>query len=302
LLAVRIAGAYVDVGGRVVDARTGKVVVGALVVTEEGRARTNSKGAFRITEVKRKSDVSIAAPNYRTARLEASGDPMDVKLRPIPVTGMVTSGFTEQGLRADIWGAARGTTKSDGTFAVYGAGPGETITITAFGHKKTSVKIDKTRKVDAKLELDRIDPAKVVKEVPGFGVTDAPADVVAGLNADLASITAVSGEIVGVSMKSVTKNGQGVGVVMVFAIDPAYSALPGFQDSYYADFALDANKTRKLNVAKTPVRFAQWGDLHAYTWQQLASFVLVMSDSADDAKAITEAIIGGKAGVPVESV
>jgi hypothetical protein len=298
-----IVGFDIDVAGTVTDSRTHKSLNGARIVAEGIDSRTNTKGSFNLAHVPRGTKLRFSAENYRDASLEASDESMQVSLVPIPVTGTIKSSFTGKGIGATVRGVEMTKTKSDGTFTTYGVGPGDTVTVTAFGHAPARVKVAASRSLNVTLKLGRIDPNALLKPVEGYGYVDVPGDAVGGVRAAVASIDPEAGRyITGVAARSITKNGKGIGFAVVVAVDPGFAALPGFRDAFFDGFSSGATKQRDLKIGTTDVRFAEGDGAYGYAWQRFGAFVTVIGEGAKDMKAIAESLIGGKQAVPFDSI
>jgi hypothetical protein len=303
-LTVRIVvGTNVDVAGTVIDNRTDEPVPGAHIVAMGIHERAGKTGAFKVIDVHRGTKLRFSADNYHHRDVEASGDPMRVSLKPIAVTGKVTSSFTSVGMGATVRGTEATKTRSDGTFTTYGVGPGDTVTVTAFGHAPMKVKVPASREMKVSLALGRLDPKALLKPVEGYGFVDVPAIDLAQVRADIAYADPEIGQaITGVAMRSITKGGKGIGFVIVTSLSPAIAAMPGVQDAYFDGFSSGATKARDITVGKTRTRFAQADGITGYAWQRFAGFVQVFTETSSDAKKVTESLIGARTAVPTESV
>jgi hypothetical protein len=299
-----VVGMKIDVAGTVIDARTKQPVAGAHVVAMGIHERSDSSGAFTVRDVPRGTELRFSADDHRHADAEASADPMRVALAPIPVTGKVESAFTSEGMGATVRGKETTRTKSDGTFTTYGIGPGDTVTVTAFGHAPKKVKVPGSRKIEVALELGRLNPDALIKPVAGYGFADMPGDATASIRAELNAIDpALGSSVTGAAARSITKGGKGIGVVIVVAFDPKVAVLPGVQDAYLDGFAAGATKTKDVTIGKTRTRFIQVDSfVTGYAWQRFAGFVQVLTEKPADAKVIAENLIGARTAVPTESV
>lgn len=124
---------------------------GALVTAGTVKARSASDGRFDLKDVEKGARVAVSATNFDGASI-ASAQTVNVKLVPIPVTGTVTSSFTKKPLEATVT-SGRVATKVDATgrFTLYGAGPADTLAISASGYQPLSVAITSERVVAAVL-------------------------------------------------------------------------------------------------------------------------------------------------------
>ena len=299
-----MVGTKIDVVGTVIDSRTKQPVAGAHVVALGIHERASASGAFAVQQVDRGTKLRFSADDYKHADAEVLGEAMRVSLEPIPVTGTVTSSFTGDGMGATIRGAEATKSKSDGTFTTYGVGPGDTVTVTAFGHAPKKVKIPGSRELKVALELGRLNPDALIKPVAGYGFADMPGDASSAIRAEMNAVDPLLGDAVtGAAARSITKGGKGIGVVIVVAFDPTIAVLPGVQDAYLDGFAAGATKSRDVTIGKTRTRFVQVdGMVTGYAWQRFAGFVQVLTEKSADAKIITENLIGARTAVPTESV
>jgi hypothetical protein len=178
------------------------------------------------------------------------------------------------------------------------------VTVTAFGHAPKKVKIPSTRELNVALDLGRLDPNALIKQVAGYGFANMPGDTAARIRAEMSAVDPSLGSAVtGAAARSITKGGKGIGVVIVVAFDPKIAVLPGVQDAYLDGFASGGAKTRDVTIGKTRTRFVQVdGVVSGYAWQRFAGFVSVLTEKAVDAKIITESLIGARTAVPTESV
>jgi hypothetical protein len=303
-LTVRIAvGTNVDMSGTVVDDRTDEPVPGAHIIAMGIHERAGTSGAFTVRDVHRGAKLRFSADDYHYRDVEATGDKVRVSLKPIAVTGKVTSSFTGEGIGATVRGTDATKAKSDGTFTTYGVGPGDTVTVTAFGHAPKKVKVPASREMKISLALGRLNPDALLKPVEGYGFAAVPAEALAQMRADTVGSDPTLGRaLTGIAMRSITKGGRGVGFAVVTAFSPSIASLPGVQDAYFDGFSAGATKARDITIGKTRTRFAQADGITGYAWQRFAGFVQVFTESSADAKRITESLIGARTAVPTESV
>jgi hypothetical protein len=257
---------FEQVGGTVVDARTGRPVAEASVLATapgaaEETATTNAQGTFTLHNVSRRAHLRVTSGNYQPAEVRLTGQLLGVALSPIPVHGVVTSALTGGGLRATVAGAAASPTAAaaDGGFQLYGLGPGDQLTVAAPGYKAASVTIDGDRDVRVALaaeEATRVEQVNdwlraghlaplwryVFRTPKGYGYVDLPAD----FKAEVRRQTVVTGGstrrfVRGFDMRSVTEGDAGADIeVLAFAMDPGFAALPGFPETIVARFARSA--------------------------------------------------------------
>jgi hypothetical protein len=303
-LTVRIVvGTTVDVAGTVIDDRTDAPVPGAHIVAMGIHERAGTGGAFRVDDVHRGTRLRFSADNYHYRDVEATGDALRVSLKPIAVTGKVTSSFTSDGVGATVRGTEATKTRSDGTFTTYGVGPGDTVTVTAFGHAPKKVKVPASRTLKVSLSLGRLNPQALLKPVEGYGFAAVPGADLAQMRAEIVGADPVFGqEITGIAVRSITKGGRGIGFVVVMAVSPSVATLPGVQDAYFDGFSSGSTKARDITIGKTRTRFAQADGITGYAWQRFAGFVQVFTEGSADAKTLAESLIGARTAVPTESV
>jgi hypothetical protein len=253
-------------GGTVVDARTREPVVQAEVsATVPGpaavTATTDARGRFTLRHVSRQARLRVTAGNYRPTKVQLTGELLGVALSPIPVRGVVTNTLTGSGLRATIAGAGTGATAAaaDGSFRVYGLGPGDRLTVTAPGYKRASVTIGASREVRVALaaeEATRIEQVNqwlragklapvwryVFRTPRGYGYVDLPADFKAQVpqQSVLAGVAAPQ-FVRGFDMRSVTEGDSGADIeVLAFAMDPQFADQAGFRETLVTRFARNA--------------------------------------------------------------
>ena len=129
--------------------------------------------------------MRLDALNYYGSVAAVSTKPFRLHMRPISVSGTILSAFTHKGVSATFTGKVDGQTASNGTFTVYGIGPGDELTISAFGHETTSATVDNARRIDVTLALGKIDPRSVFTSVTGLTYEDAPPSIVAQLRGQM---------------------------------------------------------------------------------------------------------------------
>jgi len=248
--------AFEQVQGTVVDQRTGKPVNQAkLEATAQETATvtgsTDAQGGFTLRKVSKQATLKVTAANYELASLPAAKGPLEVRLTPITVLGTVTSRLTQARLRATLGGKVSEQTRPDGTFEIFGVGPGDTLTVSAPGYLRKSVTIGAGRVVRVALSPE---PATEVEQVhqwvrtnnlaavwrvvfsdpPGYRFEDGAAD----LRAQLRKATKARPEIKGVDVRVVTQNGRSADIVAVAtAWDPRVAIVPGFAESRLAALA-----------------------------------------------------------------
>jgi Carboxypeptidase regulatory-like domain len=184
--------------GTVLDARTRQPVAQAKVTamapgTAQITATTDARGRFTFRHLSRRARLRVTAGNYRPAEVQPTGELLGVALAPTPVRGMVRSTLTGGGLRATVAGPNLTPTAADGSFQVYGLGPGDRLTVTAPGYKTAVATIGANRRVRVALapeEATRIRQVNgwlragdfvslwrwVFRTPKGYGYVDLPAD------------------------------------------------------------------------------------------------------------------------------
>jgi len=292
-----VVGRSVTVSGVVVDARTKTPVKGALVEASKDNAeiagRTDARGRFMLLHVPHDATVHFSATNYYASASPVSRDPVDLRLRPIPVTGTVTSAFTKKGLAASVVGKVDGRTSPTGAFTVYGVGPGDELTFSAFGHERKSVAIDNSRKVNVTLALGVIDPNALLKIVPGFTHEDAPPSVIAEIRRGIGLSPAAANLVTGVAARLYSKNGKPVAEAAVFAIDPTLAASTATREGFLRGVRANATGVTEVTIGDVVAeRFTDQGLLN-YAWQEYAAFLVVGGPDAKSVEAVARALILG---------
>jgi hypothetical protein len=262
-----------QVKGTVLDGRTGKPVAQAKVTatasnTAAVTGATDAQGTFTLRKVSKQAHLAVTATNYDPAAdVPVSGKPLNVTLRPIPVQGMITSTLTNKGLQASLGGELHERTAADGTFRVYGVGPGDTLSVTAPGYKTASMAIDQDRKVHVLLvaeEATRIQQVNqwlragnlapvwryVFLTPKGYGYEAAPPGAKAEVGRQFAT-TGAQQAVKGFEMRSVTKGGAAADMaVIVVALDPRVAAAPGANEGFLTGVSQSAGaKPRLIRLA-----------------------------------------------------
>lgn len=284
----------IDIAGTVIDSRTDKPVKGARLDAVGVHEKTNAKGAFSVFDIKRGANVRVSADNYKPVDVQATSDPIRVVLRPIPVTGRIISSFTGKGIGASVRGKDLTKTRADGVFKIYGIGPGDTLTITAFGHQPKKVKVSPKRTASTSLALARIQPASLLRAVKGYTYVDAPGEFSSLMRAEIATSTAIqSDKITGVAAKSVVKDGKPFAIAFAVTFDPAYAALPGSQKAFFEGFTADAKTKRTITIGDYRVREGTHKDFAGYAFQRFAGFVVVMGEPKADVEKFVRTMLLG---------
>ncbi len=225
----------VAVSGVVLDMRTSAPVPGAVVVAGSIKGTSNAKGRFHLASVPKDAKIEVSAANYRTKTVAASANVLTIKIAPIPVTGTALSAFTGKGIPATITGKGLNEkASSDGTFSVYGVGPGDTLTVSAIGHVTATVTIGDNRVANVSLKLGRIDPEALIPVISGYGFENVPKALKDEALRGIRSDPDIGKYITGFAGKSVTSGGEGVAVVVVVAVSPSVAALPGIREAYFS--------------------------------------------------------------------
>jgi Carboxypeptidase regulatory-like domain len=260
-----------QVKGTVLDARTGKPVAQAKVTatapnTAAVTGPTDAQGTFTLRKVSKQAHLAVTATNYEAAAdVPVSGKPLNLTLRPIPVQGMITSTLTNKGLQASLDGKLHERTAADGTFRVYGVGPGDRLSVAAPGYKTASMAIDQDRRVHVLLvaeEATRIQQVNqwlragnlapvwryVFLTPKGYGYEESPPE----LKAEARKQFAAAGQAVkGFDMRSVTKGGTAANMaVLVVALDPRVAAAPGANEGFLTGVSQSAGaKPQPITLA-----------------------------------------------------
>src|SRR5207302_3787195 len=107
-------------------------------------------------------------------------------------------------------GKVVGRTSPTGSFTIYGVGPGDQLTFSAFGHETKSVAVDNSRKLNVALALGVIDPSALLKIVPGFTHEDAPASVLGEMRRAMGLNSANGSIVTGVAARLYSRSGKPV--------------------------------------------------------------------------------------------
>jgi Carboxypeptidase regulatory-like domain len=254
LVAACTSTTFEQVGGTVIDERTGEPVAHAQLEAAAPQGATvagstDVQGRFTLREVHKRATLKITAANYELASLQVAEGPLEVKLTPIPVIGRVTSRLTKAGVHAALHGKAEPSeTRPDGSFRVYGVSEGDTLTVSAPGYLQKSITIGAGR-VEVALSPE---PATEVKQIhrwlrannlaavwrfiftnpSGYWFEEAPADLKAG-----AGKTYGVGrpEVKGVDVRVVSHDGRPPDItVIAIAWDPKFAAKPDFRVEFPA--------------------------------------------------------------------
>ncbi len=240
------------VKGTVLDSRTGEPVAQAKVTatapnTAAVTGPTDAQGTFTLREVSKQAHLAVTATNYEAADVPVAGKPLNVTLKPIPVQGLITSTLTNKGLQATQDGKLHERTAANGTFRVYGVGPGNRLSVTAPGYKTASVAIDQDRKMQVRLvaeEATRVEQVNqwlrsgnlapvwryVFLTPKGYGYEESPPEFKAGARKQFG---AAGQAVKGFEMRSVTKGGAAANMaVLVVALDPRIAAAPGANEGF----------------------------------------------------------------------
>jgi|GEM_PF-5125963 len=119
--------------------------------------------------------------------------------------------------------------------------------------------------------------AAVFKPIAGYQFVELPDSVLQEMEADLTSDPQFSEVIEDFQAQSVTKNGEGVGIVMVMKLDDKYAALPGVEQGIIDEFSSTAASTRKVSTAGDDVTVATDADGTTYVvWVNGSLVVMVI--------------------------
>jgi hypothetical protein len=281
------------VAGVVVDGHSHHSVHGVLIEAVKLNeptitARSGAHGGFTLPEVPKGATIRFTAANYVAASVPASPD-VRVTMRPIPVSGTVTSAFTGKGLRATYAGRVSGQTAPNGAFTVYGIGPGDKLAFSANAHESTSVTIDASRKVQLKLALAPTDPLSLLRVIPGYAHENAPASAMADIRNQMG---AIGGRVItGIAGRGYTKNNQPVAVAVVIAVDPKIASSPGVRDEFFTEVA-EGLPSSKLVVGGVTVERVSDAGAVLYAWQSYAAFAIVIGEPGPSETVMRAMILG----------
>jgi hypothetical protein len=254
------AKSFAEVGGTVLDGRTGQPIARAEVTATAPEMPTvagssDAKGRFALQEVSKKARLQVTAINYKPADVPVAKEALSIRLEPIPVEGVVTSTLTNRTLAATLGGrlhaggSLRLRTKADGSFQAYDVGPGDRLRVSAPGYKPTSVVIDADRQLKIRLVAEEETRIQQVNQwlragnlAPvwryvflspndhGYGYEAVPAEY----EKDFAAAFTQEGSK-GVELRSVTKGGLATDMLAIaIALDPKLAALPGSDELFLA--------------------------------------------------------------------
>jgi len=285
----------VAVSGVVLDMRTSAPVPGAVVVAGSIKGTSNAKGRFHLASVPKDAKIEVSAANYRTKTVAASANVLTIKIAPIPVTGTALSAFTGKGIPATITGKGLNEkASSDGTFSVYGVGPGDTLTVSAIGHVTATVTIGDNRVANVSLKLGRIDPEALIPVISGYGFENVPKALKDEALRGIRSDPDIGKYITGFAGKSVTSGGEGVAVVVVVAVSPSVAALPGIREAYFSSLTEGAPHRSKIHIDGVVVQRASGGGGFAFAWQRYAGFVAVLGSKGTTVEKIARALLAAE--------
>jgi hypothetical protein len=274
----------VPVAGRVLDARTRRPVVGAVVESAGLRALSAEDGRFDLGRVSPDQRVVVRAPSYRAQRLRPS-ESLLVQLRPLQAQIEVTSSLTGEGLAARFEGPFLAPERKNGAFTIYGIGPGDSVKVAAFAHEPATVQIDEAGKAKVILEAVRVDPSAVFSELRGFVIEDVPPQLrgvqeqlEARIRSDPKSF-AGSNPATAVRLLAQGNNGA---VVMAVAVEPAFMAQPQVLKNFAGSLATGTRSAAEQRMLDGEVIYV--GDSEGgFKWVVLQRFsVLLAVFSTDD--------------------
>jgi hypothetical protein len=142
--------------GTMLDSMTERPVVAAAVAAGAARStRTDARGAFQLPGLRPDTSLAIRARDYAPTTVAAGGEPLSVRLTPIPVSVRVTSALTGHPLRATLSlpDRSRVAVNAFGAATVYRVGPGDPVTVSAANHRQTTVSVAPDRTVRANLQV-----------------------------------------------------------------------------------------------------------------------------------------------------
>ena len=142
----------VDAVGRVVDARTGDPVAGVSVKTDAVAEVTGTDGRFSIEDLPGDATVGFASCAYAPRQVTADAVGGSVRLKPLPVSGTVTSALTGRPIAATVREAGRtAQTNAAGRYQLYGTCPGASVAVSAPGFLPRTVEVGDGRRTSAVL-------------------------------------------------------------------------------------------------------------------------------------------------------
>ncbi|HZD01869.1 MAG TPA: carboxypeptidase regulatory-like domain-containing protein [Actinomycetes bacterium] len=305
-----------QVRGTVVDGRTGRAVAQAKVTASAPEAAevggtTDAQGRFTLHKVSKQARLKITSANYQPAEVQAADEALTVKLSPIPVTGVVSSTLTNRRLRATVGGSVKERTAADGSFSVYGLGPGDKLTASAPGYKTAAVTVDDDRRVAVALvaeEATRIRQVNdwlragnlapvwryVFRAPKGYEYEDLPSSV-----KDEARRQFTAGDaakfIKGFDARSVTSGGAAADIeVLAFGVDPKVAALPGFDEGFMSGIAQEAGVSPQvitLAGGAEAAYLAPPGGPDAVVLGEGSLYVLMIGPGAKELKSFASAFV-----------
>ena len=309
-----------EVSGTVLDERTGQPIARAEVTatapdTPTVAGSSDAAGKFTLQEVSKKARLQVTATNYKPVEAPMAKEALSIRLEPIPVEGVVTSTLTNRALAATLGGrlhaggGLRLRTKADGSFRVYGVGPGDRLRVTVPGYKTTSVMIDGDRKLKIRLvaaEATRIeqvnqwlragDLAPVWRYVflppndGGYGYEAVPSEY----RKDFAAAFTQEGSK-GVELRSVTKGGLATDMLAIaIALDPKVAALPGSDEAFLAGVVQGSGagpESVTLAGGQQVAYIAPAGGPKAIVVSEGALHVLFLGDDTQQLKSIASTFI-----------
>ncbi len=304
-----------QVKGTVLDSRTGKPVAQAKVTatapdTAAVAGTTDVQGRFTLRKVSKQARLAVMATDYEAADVPVAGKPLNVALKPIPVQGVITSTLTNKGLRATLDGKVHERAAADGTFGVYGVGPGDSLSVTAPGYKTASVAIDADRRVQVLLvaeEATRIQQVNqwlragnlapvwryVFLTPKGYGYEDVPPQLKAEVGRQFAA--AASEGVKGFDMRSVTKGGAAAEMeVIVAALDPRFASLPGAEEGFVTGVSESAGARPQLITlagGEQVEYIAPPGGPKSILISEGSLQVMILGDAAEQLKGFASAFI-----------
>jgi Carboxypeptidase regulatory-like domain len=144
----------IAVSGTVIDSLTGRPVAAAPVSAGGKSTSTDPAGAFRLPGLPKAAAIDVRAANYVPTTVQAASGPMTIRLTPVPVTAMVTSGLTGRPLAATIQmpDEIRVVAAGTGKATVYRVGPGDRVTLSAAGYSTSTGPVTGDRTITAVLQ------------------------------------------------------------------------------------------------------------------------------------------------------
>ncbi len=285
------------VSGKVLDARTHQPLAEVSVIVGSLEVKTGQDGAFHFAEVRKDATILFERANWRprTAKIpdDAKARTMTIKLIPIPVQGKVTSALNGEGLLARVEGKVNEQTGPDGSFIVYGVGPGDSLKVSARFHESLETSIDANRSLAVKLKPARVDPESAFVPMEGYSFADMPKELKDELAAELYEDPDLRKATPLLAGRSVKKGRESIAVAVAVAVDPDLAALPGTSEAFFERLAKDAKaRPQTLTIAGTTVQLSQDSSgLKALGWVRYTVFFVLVGEDRPKLEELAQAIM-----------